>query len=57
MNYWFSHEFLFCSGLIIGSGSRPTPSCGGKTGERKNDQRVCDFPSWLDPWLSLNSIC
>jgi hypothetical protein len=20
MNYWFSHEFLFCAGLIIGSG-------------------------------------
>ena len=20
MNYWFSYEFLFCSGLIIGSG-------------------------------------
>jgi len=20
MNYWFSHEFLFCAGFIIGSG-------------------------------------
>ena len=56
MNYWFSHEFLFCAGLIIGSGLAAYAFMRWENRE-KNDQRVCDFPSWLDPWLSLNSIC
>ena len=57
MNYWFSHEFLFCSGLIIGSGLAAYAFMRWKNRGKKNDQRLVGIYTRLNLGLSLNCTC